>query len=275
MNEYEVVICSHPKDFTKLLKVVRFAAFNLVPSPKRFNIIVPDFAYSDVYKQRKNMEELSLGIPIKIYSDSQILSQDRDRIRYRKNWIFQQFLTLFNDVTDTDYYLDMKSDAIILRPLRVFDDHGNPQLFVSRSEGYKEYYWNFSKKMIGLDQENKEYSFICDIMMFNKDKINEMIKFADLESSDEFIEKSIDIIDEETRTWLSEYELYGNYVYKEHADLYTIKKLNRLILGVENKQWDNHNIFHAIGRSTFEEYDMVALNTWTTERSEPSIEEEE
>tara|TARA_R110002020_G_scaffold464493_2_gene685231 strand:- start:7754 stop:8581 length:828 start_codon:yes stop_codon:yes gene_type:complete len=275
MNEYEVVICSHPKDFTKLTKVVRMAATYLEPAPNRFNIIVPDFAYSDVYKQRLGMLETALGIPVKFYSDSQVLSQDRSKIKYRKNWIFQQFLTLFNDITDTDYYLDIKSDAIILKPFQVFDKEGNPRLFVSRSEGYKEYYWNFSKKMIGLDQEQDEYSFICDIMMFSKKKIKAMIELSGLESSDEFIEKSIEIIDEESRTWLSEYELYGNYVFKKHSDLYKIKKINRKILGIEDKSWDSQMIFHSMGRCLYEGFEMTALNSWTTEKSEPVAEGEE
>ena len=275
MREYEVVVCSHPKDFTKLTKVIRMAAANLRPAPNRFNIIIPDDAYEHVYKQRMGMNEVSLGIPVKFYSDSQVLPQDRSRIKYRRNWIFQQFLTLFNDLTDTDYYLDIKSDAVILKPFQVFDKDGNPNLFVSRSEGYKEYYWNFSKKMIGLDQEQADYSFICDIMMFSKKKIKEMINLAKLNSADEFIEKSIEIIDEESRVWLSEYELYGNYVFKEHSDLYKVKKIKRKILGFEDKAWGNEDIYFAMGRSLFEGHEMVAMNSWTTEKSEPVVGGEE
>jgi len=116
MKKYDIVIVSHEKDFNNIKFIVEYAEKNLT-----FDSI------HLILSERKEYGDLELiktltNKPIYQHKETDILKVDKERIKYRPNWIYQMFLKMFQDVTENDNFLVIESDCIILNKIDLFKD---------------------------------------------------------------------------------------------------------------------------------------------------------
>jgi hypothetical protein len=240
MIPFDIVILAKKADFNKLKY--------LLPSIKK-NILGYENIYiiSDEKLPNDNNEFIN-------YTDYEIIDKKyKDKLKYRPNWIFQQFIKLFQNVTKNDYYLVIDADVYISSEIKVFD-YDSPLFF------------------LGIDQNNKPYfkfseafnikklcsrSFISEIMLMNKTIIKEFLNSQNLDV-DGFLEKSCEIIDEDC--YISEYELYGNMVLKFQPFKYDFRFINVKSQGIFS-EWSDKQIEKLI-YDYEKHFDLIVYHTF-------------
>jgi len=145
MKNYDIVIVSHEKDFNNIKFIVEYAEKNLV-----FDSI------HLILSERKEYEDLELiktltTKPIHHHNETDVLTVDKGRIKYRPNWIYQMLLKMFQNVTENDNFLVIESDCIILNDINFFD--GDKTIFHLCRDQNHEPYFNFSNKILGVGRE--------------------------------------------------------------------------------------------------------------------------
>jgi hypothetical protein len=180
-----------------------------------------------------------LDIPNKIYCITPIIPSDKiEGITYisdndiynytlpkfKPDWIKQQYIKLLQTIT-LDDYLVIDGDLLINKPISIFENN-KINLFVSFIGDYKSFN-RYNKNMFDLVKDTR-YSFINDIMIFNRNIINEMI-LSKFKSIEDFIVQSNQNID--TGNILSEYELFGTFITKNYSEKYNIKFVTKEIHG--------------------------------------------
>ena len=242
--KYDLIIPCHPKDYVKLGFCLDSCLRYLEPAPDNIYIDAPN----RVEVSHKNK-------PISIL-DEDAIDIDINDIRYRPNWIYQQFIKLCQDFTKNNLYLCVDSDLIFNRTFYLFDDLNNLKFFISSNEQEHRPYFNFMKDVYGLDKQT-DHTFINDFMMFDKsicreivpDK-QELLKICNEKLNDDFL--------------LSEFELYGNYVTKHYPNKYKKKKTNNQLNGkYANNPWRAEEIQELINKNKNENIDLFAIHSWT------------
>ena len=88
-SQFDVFIVSAPKDHNKLPYVIDSIRTNLCDSCGEIIVVSPT--------------PIDIKIEgVKQFRDEEVLTIQRNLIPHRPNWIFQQFLKLFQDVTKND-----------------------------------------------------------------------------------------------------------------------------------------------------------------------------
>lgn len=181
--------------------------------------------------------------------------------KFRPNWILQQFLKLFQNVTKTEYYMTIDCDAIITNRLELFEE--NRPIWYYGYDQCEPQYFEFNKKMFNLDRK-ATHTYIGDIGFFNKNIIQHLVNYVNL-TPQQIIEKSYDIISHNCH--LSEFELYGNFVEMFYPGLYKPKRLKYLSTGKlqsdpYDTNWSLDEILQLIQRGSSEKYDIVNMHSW-------------
>jgi hypothetical protein len=247
----DAVICCAQKDYNKLPFTVG-AALRNVKNLDTVHVITPE-----------PIPQLPFSGKIRYFTDREVLDIDISRWKFRPNWIYQQFLKLFQRVSKHEYYVTIDSDTVIARPLEFFDTSGKPIWYLGRDQFHKPYF-TFQQKAFGLGREYP-HSFINDMNLFNRNLIDEMLKRNGF-TFETFLETSYRIINK--RCYCAEPELYGNYVMKYHPDLYSMRQLSTCYEGkrqtgrIETK-WDEAGIEAFINRKSAEGFDLIAFHSWS------------
>lgn len=210
---YDIVIVAHEKDFHKLKYCVQYACENLI-----FDEIHLILSERENFLEKNSLEQFNK--PIFYHKETDILKIDKNRIKFRPNWIYQMYLKMFQNVTKNDNFLVIESDAIINSKLNFFEN--NKTIFHLGFDQNNTPYYNFNKKMLNISREYN-YSFISELMMYNKNIINDMILKSDCLNLNDFLEKSYEIINEDC--YPADYELYGNFYYKYYFDNFGVKNV--------------------------------------------------
>ncbi|MCK9446153.1 hypothetical protein M0Q50_04585 [bacterium] len=210
---YDIVIVAHEKDFHKLEYCIKYACENL-----EFDEIHLILSERLDYLDKDKLEKFNK--PIFYHKETDVLKINKDKIKFRPNWIYQMYLKMFQNVTKNDNFLVIESDAIINSKLSFFDN--NKTIFHLGIDQNNEQYYNFNRKMLNIGREYN-FSFISELMMYNKNIVNDMIIKSDCLGLEEFLEKSYNIID--INCYPADYELYGNFCYKYHFDNFCVNKI--------------------------------------------------
>jgi len=249
MIPFDVLIASCSKDFIKLPFVVKSIVENIS-------------GFENIYIISPEKINIKSQYPITTFTDKEILPNVNPMMwNFRPNWIFQQFIKLFQNVTKNDYYLTVDSDIIINRPLKFFEnDH--PVWYMGWEQNESPYY-RFQQIMLGYGREYN-HTFIADMNFMNKNIIKEMLNRNNY-TIDSFIKKSYDVIDISCHP--SECDIYGNYVIKYHPDLYILKQLKQDVHGkrlVHTNQnvWSKEEIEKLIKDKKILDVDVHTLHSW-------------
>ena len=237
--QYDVLIPAAPKDYNKVPFVVESLRY-LEPQPQHIYVVSPD------------------GIQVKDtigYCDYEVLSLNPLQSKYyRPQWIFQQFIKLFQDITRESLYLVVDSDLIFNRKFEVFPQ-GNRTFFLGIDQRHTPYF-NLMQQLFGFGRVYP-WSFISEVMLFDKS-----ITQGITPSVESLYTKVCDLIDSSGQDYLiADYELYGNYVTRYYPTLYHTKHIKTKLSGIYS-QWNDDMISNIIASMSSQDYDTFTIHTW-------------
>lgn len=215
---YDIAMPLHPKDHTKLPFLIH-ASFTYTDA-ETMHIM----AYDPQEAQALADEACkSFGIDptrVVVHDERDILPESRDIFpEARRGWLFQQFLTLLQDVTEADWYIGLNADLIFLRSYPVFTLDGQPfQVLARDMNSQREIYNPFNKEMFGHHTEIAPYNYLSDASLYNKKLALDMVDVCGGKA--EFMLRSAEI----TRTLghvPGDANLYMHYIWNTHRTLYT------------------------------------------------------
>lgn len=152
---------------------------------------------------------------------------------WRTGWYLQQFLKMaYAFSCEDNYYLVWDVDTIPINRIEMLDQEGKP--FFDIKEEYHRPYFTLIKKLFHsqIKREN-EFSYISEHMLINTDYMKRMVCEIDNDSmleGNNFFQKIINtILDIDLGgSGFSEFETYGNYVYRRFPGIYQFRKLRTL-----------------------------------------------
>jgi hypothetical protein len=184
--------------------------------------------------------------------------------KYRPNWVYQQFLKLFQRETKNDYYLVVDCDTIINRPLKMFDDDGRPIWYISWEQNNPPYY-RFCQAMFGWGRIYP-HSFLADMGFYRKSAVETLLERYGY-TVESFVNKSYKIISKEC--YPSEADIYMGYitVCSMPTKIYTIKQLRSKCDAKEGKNpleimYTTKEIEDHINKMSTVDVDTFAIHSW-------------
>tara|TARA_B110000503_G_scaffold37325_1_gene61045 strand:+ start:71 stop:889 length:819 start_codon:yes stop_codon:yes gene_type:complete len=172
-------------------------------------------------------------------------------------WYRQQIFKLYLDqfiITECDNILIVDGDVIITAPIRFMEkDHTNFYTIPFFKDDQISYYRGVYE-LTGL-KRNTPFSFIAEVMIFNKTILKELRHYVETHTGHTFLESIDTALDESltipdpilAETKLSEYELYGTFVFAKHRDMVNKliepnpAQLREQVLGIDVRGWQNLN----------------------------------
>lgn len=154
----------------------------------------------------------------------------------RNGWYLQQLLKLYSSIIIPEMlekYLVIDSDTFFLKPTIFI--RNNKCLYNFGFEYHQPYFDHMLKLDKDLIKVDKYKSGICHHMMFEKTYINEIINKIEKTHNDKFYNVFLKMVSEFNGSGASEYEIYFNYMLKNHSDKIEIRQL----------QWRNVNTLNA------------------------------
>lgn len=244
----EAVIPAAPKDYNKIAYVIRSIS-NYAQDIKAVHVISPDM---HGFVQMGNL-------PITCHVDEDVLYFDRRKFTYRPNWIYQQFLKLFQNVTSTEWFVVVDADILFNTDLKFFDKD-KPIMMLGRDQNHPPYY-RYNQAMLGLGRVY-DHSFLSECTLYNKSLVTRMIEHAGFSIPIDFIEKSATIITSDC--YPAESELYGNFIAQEYPNLYKYRHLCSSMQGrYSGHIWTEREIEDLISEmAKRHEVDIFSMHTW-------------
>lgn len=212
MQNYDVVIKAHPKDYFKLNEVINRLEF-LNPMFENIYLVSPD-------GHIPSSKYTDLIIPIK---DEEVNPKiDKSKFLHRPNWAWVNLVSLTQEFTKNDLYFDVQSDNFFTKSIDLFNLAGKPRLFKtavnpnnnSRWSGY----FNFSRDVFGIDKITYGSSYIIEFMMYDKNKLIKL--FDNFKDKNEMLEEAYKKIDD--YNYPADQEIYGNLIEKHFKNDYEI-----------------------------------------------------
>lgn len=242
----DMVIPAAPKDYNKLPYVI--SAVRELIKVETIHVIAP--SPSDIGHSWNN---------VILHSDDEILPYDRSRLNWRPNWVFQQLLKMFQEVTRHDWFLVMDADIFAARPIPLWSKKGKPILYLGRDQRHGPYF-TFNRYMLGYGKVHP-WSFLSECTLYNKRLIREMLTFCNL-TRDQFWERLLEITN--VLCCPADAELYGSYVTHEHPGLYEIRHLNATLGGRYGGLWSDKEIEDELKRvrSSCGGVHLISLHSW-------------
>jgi len=242
---FDIVIPLGPNEISRIHKQIEFTKKNVI-------------GYRNIYIVTCNNNIViddCIMIDENIFPFKDFIKEYFDKCNGKKSrigWYFQQLIKLYAlfyipDILENCLILD--ADVFFLRPINFIEN--NIPIYTTGNE-YNIPYFEHMKLLHTSFQKVHHESGICHHMMFNKNYIQEIFDLVENEHKKPFWQAFMLCVDEHTcsGSGASEYELYFNYMVKNHNDKIKIRRLN----------WRN-----ASRSSTPEEnlhYDCIAICDW-------------
>lgn len=187
----------------------------------------------------------------------------------RTGWYFQQFLKMaFSYYCEDDNYLIWDADTFPLKKIPLVDFEENKILFSVTLENHMPYFKTLNKLFDGEVRKYSEYSFISEHMVINKKHMMTLVQMIENNNSlngKTFFEKILNSIEPEdiNASGFSEFETYGNFVYRFYQEEYKIISLKSFRHGSNYFDYKNELQIHWISSCL----DMVSFEHWNNKRS--------
>jgi hypothetical protein len=252
MNNYDVVIVSHEKDFNNIKHIVKQCSINL-----EFDSIHLILSEREEYEDMELLSTITTK-PIYKHLETDVLKIDKSRVNYRPNWIYQMLLKMLQNVTKNDNYLIIESDCLILKNIDFFEKN-KTIFYLCRNQNHQPYF-NFNKKILNLDI-SYPHSFISEFMMYDKKKINHLLKESNCENVTDFLEVIYTNVDSNCHP--ADYELYGNFCIKYYPNDYLIKTIDYNFYARESSVspfWNDDEINNLIEIN--KDKSTISFHTW-------------
>lgn len=242
----DMVIPAAPKDYNKLPYVIDAARKHFKIST--IHVIAPTSAPRD-YIRFDN---------VVLHRDCEVLPYDRFELKYRPNWVFQQLLKVFQDVTEQDWFLVTDADIIANKAMPLWTSNGKPIFYLGRDQLHGPYF-AFNELMLGFGK-NHDWSFLSECVMYSKKLVREMLAFCNL-TLDEFWKKTVEITCLGCKP--ADAELYGSYIMHAYPDLYEFRKVHAALGGrYKSHIWNEKEIKYEIDKATREGAHLTSIHSW-------------
>jgi len=255
MQKYDIFLVAAPKDYNKIPYCLDGIKANMHGFENVY-LCTPEVLPQKIVA--------TIHHPVHYRTDMQVLPATPSRWRYRPNWVYQQFIKLFQQVTKNDWYFVVDVDTIINKPLPVWEYHYPyyPIWYVSWEQNNLPYY-EFNQKMFGYGRVYK-HSFLADMGFYRRSYVDEMLSRFKY-TRDSFISKSYKIID--NKCYPSEADIYMSYIVKHVAGVYMILELRNKCDAKEGNNpmeqlWSKADIEAHIAKMKKTDYDTFAIHSW-------------
>jgi len=155
---------------------------------------------------------------------------------FQTNWARQQILKLSIDKIKTGKILVVDADLFFLKPVK-FINHGKYNIYTSSDSDYYQPYFDTIKQLLNLNK-TLSHSFITDFAVFDTDILAYLKSAIERHTHKNWINAVYDVmLDQEKDSeqfghGLSEFELYGTYLYNNHYET-----INSVIYPVDYQTW--------------------------------------
>jgi len=240
MNDiFDIVIPVGPNDASVIHKQIKYTKKNIIGYRNIYLICYDDTIRIDgCITINENIFPFSLETVSNIHGK---LS--------RNGWYLQQLLKIYAllvipDILDRCLVID--SDTFFLKPT-TFINTNNECLYNYGTEYHLAYFDHMSKLDAGLIKVDENKSGICHHMMFEKVYINEIItKIEETHNNDKFYNIFLKLVTDVRDSGASEYEIYFNYMLKNHGNKIKIRELT----------WTNSKDIHELNSP----YDYISCH---------------
>lgn len=152
----------------------------------------------------------NLGRGVAVHADQDVFPFDASKFKFRPNWVYQQFIKLFQDVTDTRWFISCDADLFVNRDLPLFGPTGKPRLFRSRDPNQRiGQYAKFNAWALGDDYKPLNFAIMNDIALYNRGVIDALLSYLRTDRIT-FADRASGVI--ANSIFPAEAELYGNWV---------------------------------------------------------------
>ena len=130
-------------------------------------------------------------------------------------WLRQQFLKLaaFTYI-DADTILTQDSDTFVVRDMAYMQ--GDQQICYLADE-YTPNFYHFAEKLLGPVPRHPR-SFVAHAMLWQRDLMQGLEQHVQARCGKGLIEAILATLDDSNDKWLSEFEIYGNYLWNFHRN---------------------------------------------------------
>jgi len=145
----------------------------------------------------------------------------------RNGWYLQQLFKLYAGLiipNIADKYLVIDSDTFFLKPVSFIENGKCTYNF--GTEYHKPYFEHMQNLHNNFTKQIHNMSGICHHMMFETKYINEIINIVERQHNDFFYNIFLKLVKDVQGSGASEYELYFNYILRNHSESILIRKLN-------------------------------------------------
>lgn len=253
-RRYQVSIPVHPKDYTKIPFVVERALRHTDASA----------VHLLAYETDNIRRYIPSDSRVFLHHEGDILPESRDifpDIRQGQGWYFQQFLELFQDVTDTDWYIGLNCDLMINRPYPVFNGRTPLQVLSRDKNSQKEVYNPFNLAMFPGTQP-APWNYLSDGTLYNKRITRQMAESVGCDVAG-FMRKSAELIsmDCNPRYTPGDANLYMHYVNTVYPTLYTVVELRNSMNGLYNGiEWTTERLEELLSNNSTS--DTISAHCW-------------
>jgi len=135
----------------------------------------------------------------------------------RNGWVRQQVLKLSAfDYIEADNIFVCDADTIFLRPFSLFE--GDKQILFEADE-YVLPYHAMNKRLLG-PIPRYQWSFVAHCMLFQRHLVKDLHAKIEAYHHKPWLDAVLDNIDHTTEAGLSEYDLYGNFLFNYHREAF-------------------------------------------------------
>jgi FkbM family methyltransferase len=227
-NQFDIVIPVGPEDKEIITKQIEFTKKNIIGYRNIYLICYdPTITLEGCITINENIFPFTIDTVAKFHGK---LS--------RNGWYLQQLLKLYAGIVIPnilDKYLVIDSDTFFLKPT-TFIENGKC-LYNYGDDNWIPYFVHMHKlvnfKNVG------EKSGICHHMMFEPKYVKELIEMVETKHGDLFYNAFLKLVTEMNGSGASEYEIYFNYVLKNHEDKITTRKLESANVSIFNMTTDD------------------------------------
>jgi hypothetical protein len=156
----------------------------------------------------------------------------------RNGWYLQQLLKLYAGIVIPnilDKYLVIDSDTFFLKPTTFIE---NGKCLYNYGDADWPPYFVHMHKLVNF-KNVVEKSGICHHMMFETKYVKELIQMVETKHGDLFYNVFLQLVTEINGSGASEYEIYFNYILKNHNDQITTRKLEWVDISSFNMTTDD------------------------------------
>lgn len=137
--------------------------------------------------------------------------------RDRSGWLFQQLLKLSGVIGQSDYFITIDADHILLRP-HTFVTRDDKSVFYQSCEHHQPYFDNM-KRLLNRTPDCR-LSYVSHKMVFNRDNLKSLREEIERKNPGKTWDRAIiDSVDRNQVSGFSEFELYGNFTDKSRKIL--------------------------------------------------------